>query len=215
MHTNVHCVEDARPLIPFSYVFISVYSVCSVVPTLVFLIVVQGAWQVSGSFNANATAELLEKAASGLPKPPPDVFMDSGIENTNSTVTAMVENGTIARVLAQVDVVFSNSMIESWWRSLKHQWLYLNTLDSVETVCKLVEFYVEQHNKVIPHSAFKDWQTPDEMYFGKGSEVHEQLKALRLKAKLARREANLAVRCTRYRTEPKLVQLANEQNNSS
>jgi hypothetical protein len=54
-----------------------------------------------------------EKAASGLPKPPPDVFMDNGIENTNSTVTAMVENGTIARVLAQVDVVFSNSMIES------------------------------------------------------------------------------------------------------
>ena len=39
--------------------------------------------------------------------------MDNGIENTNSTVTAMVENGTIARVLAQVDVVFSNSMIES------------------------------------------------------------------------------------------------------
>ena len=77
---------------------ISVYSVCSVVPTLVlFLIVVQGISQVSGSFNANATAELLEKAASGLPKPPPDVFMDSGIENTNSTVTAMVENGTIAR----------------------------------------------------------------------------------------------------------------------
>ncbi len=173
------------------------------------------AWQVNGSFNANATVELLEKAASGLPKPPPDVFMDSGIENTNSTVTAMVENGTIARVLAQVDVVFSNSMIESWWRSLKHQWLYLNTLDSVETVCKLVEFYVEQHNKVIPHSAFKDWQTPDEMYFGKGSEVHEHLKASRLKAKLARREANLAVQCARCQTEPKLVQLANEQNNSS
>jgi hypothetical protein len=106
-------------------------------------------------------------------------------------------------------------MIESWWRQLKHQWLFLNTLDTIATVRKLIEFYAQQHNEHVPHSAFKDWQTPDEMYFGKGSEVHEQLKALRLKAKLARREANLAVQCARCQTEPKLVQLANEQNNSS
>jgi hypothetical protein len=98
VHTNVHCVEDAWPLTFFSYIRISVYSVCSVVPaSVLFLIVVQGSRQISGSFNANATAELLEKAANGLPKPPPDVFMDNGIENTNSTVTAMVENGIIAR----------------------------------------------------------------------------------------------------------------------
>ena len=96
MHTIVHCVEDAWPLTVFFYVFISVHSVCSVVPTSVlFWILVQGIRQVSGSFSANATAELLEKAASGLPKPPLDVYMDSGIENTNSTVTAMVQNGTI------------------------------------------------------------------------------------------------------------------------
>ena len=56
--------------------------------------------------------------------------MDSGVENTNSAVTALVESGTLRRILAQVDVVFSNSMIEAWWRMLKHQWLYLNELDS-------------------------------------------------------------------------------------
>jgi putative transposase len=108
-------------------------------------------------------------------------------------------------------------MIESWWRLLKHQWLYLNTLDSVETVRKLVGFYVEKHNKHIPHSAFKGFQTPEEMYFGEGTEVPDQLKTARLNAKQARRESNLAVRCAACNTEqePKLVQIANEQTDST
>ena len=49
VHNNVHCVEDVRHLILFSCVFISVCSVCSVVPTSVlFWMVVQGSRQVNG-----------------------------------------------------------------------------------------------------------------------------------------------------------------------
>ena len=58
-------------------------------------------------------------------------------------------------------------MIEAWWRSLKHQWLFLHALDSVTTVRRLVTFYVDEHNRMLPHSAFRG-QTPDEMYFGTG-----------------------------------------------
>jgi hypothetical protein len=54
-------------------------------------------------------------------------------------------------------------MIESWWRVLKQQWLYLITLDTVRAVEKLVAFYVKEHNSRLPHSAFRG-QTPDEMY---------------------------------------------------
>ena len=39
-------------------------------------------------------------------------------------------------------------------RVLKHQWLYLNTLNTLATMQKLVAFYVEQHNKQLPHAAF-------------------------------------------------------------
>jgi len=66
--------------------------------------------------------------------------------------------------LAFTELKFSNSMIEAWWRSLKHQWLFLHPLDSVTTVRRLVAFYVDEHNRVLPHSAFRG-QTPDEMYF--------------------------------------------------
>ena len=29
------------------------------------------------------------------------------------------------------EISFSNSLIKSWWRVLKHQWLFLNTLDTL------------------------------------------------------------------------------------
>jgi hypothetical protein len=78
-------------------------------------------------------------------------------------VDELIESGLLRRVLAQTELRFSNSMIEAWWRALKHQWLFLNTLDSVETVEKLLRFYVTEHNERLPHSAFRG-QTPDEMY---------------------------------------------------
>ncbi|QDU28828.1 hypothetical protein ETAA8_39330 [Anatilimnocola aggregata] len=100
-------------------------------------------------------------------------------------------------------------MIESWWRVLKHQWLYLNRLDTRATVQKLVAFYVEQHNKHLLHAAFHG-QTPDEMYFGTGADISKQLAAAKVAAakvaaakvaaaKVAARQARLAgnraVRC--------------------
>ncbi len=115
--------------------------------------------------------------------------------------------GLNKRILAQVDVVFSNYIIEAWWRMLKHQWLYLNELDSVETVRKLVGFYVEQHNTHVPHSAFKGWQTPDKMYFSKGAAVPVQLQEARIVARQARRESNLAQRCNACQPDTQIVQI--------
>jgi hypothetical protein len=39
----------------------------------------------------------------------------------------------LRRVIAQIDVSFSNSLIEAWWRTLKHHWLYLHSLDDLAT----------------------------------------------------------------------------------
>jgi hypothetical protein len=44
-----------------------------------------------------------------------------------------------------------------------HQWLFLHSLDSVTTVRRLITLYVDEHNRMLPHSAFRG-QTPDEMY---------------------------------------------------
>jgi len=57
-----------------------------------------------------------------------------------------------------------------------------------------VEFYVQEHNTVLPHSAFRA-QTPDEMYFGKGDTVPTDLTARAAAARRARIEANRSAAC--------------------
>jgi putative transposase len=85
-------------------------------------------------------------------------------------------------------------MIEAFWRSLKHSWLYLLSLESVESLRLLVDFYVRQHNEVMPHAAFEG-QTPDEMFFGTGDTVIAELYAARMRAREERIRANRATVC--------------------
>jgi hypothetical protein len=122
------------------------------------------------------------------------VYADSGVENVNGAVNSILFTACLDRILAQVEIGFSNSLIEAYWRSLKHQWLFLNTLDSVARVRALVEFYVNEHNTKMPHSAFAG-QTPDEMFFGTGGKVPEELALARSTARAARLAANRAMSC--------------------
>ena len=140
------------------------------------------------------TAELLLRAAKCVTEGTPTLLVDGGVENYNPSVDELVNSGVLKRLLAQTEITFSNSLIESWWRVLKHQWLFLNSLDTVATVRKLVEFYVEQHNSQLPHSAFRG-QTPDEMYFGTGDDVPHELQAARKAAREARMVANRKSSC--------------------
>ena len=107
----------------------------------------------------------------------------------------LVNTGVLHRILALVEVAFSNSIIEAWWRSLRHQWLYLHMLDSVGSVKRLIAFYIEQHNTVMPHSAFLG-QTPDEIYFGTGGRIPAELKTAHQAAQQRRLTENRAARCS-------------------
>ncbi len=123
-------------------------------------------WELAERVAGKTTTGVLEQAAKFLSDEDDVTLMtDSGVENVNEVVDDFLDGSVIRRVLAQVEVVESNSMIEAFWRSLRHQWLYLHELDSLEKLRPLVAFYVEQHNTVMPHSAFGG-QTPDEMSFG-------------------------------------------------
>ena len=87
-------------------------------------------------------------------------------------------------------------MIEAWWRSLKHQWLVLHARDNVATVRRLVGFYVDEHNRVLPHAAFRG-QTPDEIYFGAGNATSAERAARADAARRARLQANRSMTCER------------------
>ena len=152
------------------------------------------AWKVSATFDPSATAELLLGAARHLEDIKPTLLVDGGVENFNQAVDELVGSGVLKRLLARTEITFSNSLIESWWRVLKHQWLFLNTLDTVGTIKKLVTFYVEEHNTRLPHSAFRG-QTPDEMYFATGNHIPKRLETARKAAREARMEVNRKNSC--------------------
>jgi transposase InsO family protein len=151
------------------------------------------AWTVASRLDPMNTHDVLTRAAGHLVAST-NVFTDSGVENLNGDVDRLFDGGALQRVIAQIDVSFSNSLIEAWWRSLKHRWLFLHPLDNIATVKRLVEFYVTEHNERIPHGAFEG-QTPDEMYFGRGAQVPENLALRRREARQQRVARNREVAC--------------------
>ena len=154
------------------------------------------AWRLSTGICAGSSVAVLAHAQRGVDAgaPLPTLMVDDGSENLNAQVDALIDRGVIKRVLAQSEVRYSNSMIEAFWRQLKHNWLYLNEFESLSKLHDLIAFYVVQHNSTIPHSAFQG-QTPDEMYFGKGANVPDDLARQRSFARRDRIEANRARRC--------------------
>lgn len=48
----------------------------------------------------------------------------------NAQVDELIMSGVLRRLLALTELQFSNSLIEAWSRSSKHQWLYLHSLGS-------------------------------------------------------------------------------------
>ena len=161
------------------------------------------AWRVAERFEiANTVAVLKEAVGNAVSRDaPPTVMADGGVENFNGEVDALVGEGLLTRVRALVDVRVSNSMIESWWSKLKHQWLFLHRLDTAAAVRRHVEFYVAEYNATIPHAAFYG-QTPDEIYFGRGEGIPSRLEAGRQAARARRLKVNRAARCERCHDFP-------------
>jgi len=83
----------------------------------------------------------------------PEVFVDSGTENLN--VDQLVSSDTIKRTIAQIDVEFSNSMIEMLFHRLKHRYLFTIQLTNFTAVEQGVNFFLTESNTCIPHSALK------------------------------------------------------------
>jgi transposase InsO family protein len=97
------------------------------------------AWRVVDTFGpVNSVTVLLDASRGATPSATtPVVLADAGVENVNAQVDDLITTGVLRRVLAFTELKFSNSMIEAWWRSLKHQWLFLHSLDSITTIRRL------------------------------------------------------------------------------
>ena len=80
---------------------------------------------------------------------------DKGVENVNDVVDGSLDFSQLTRILAQVEVSFPNSMIESFWRKIKYSFLFKYNRDSLATVKRLIAKFIDEYNTVMPHSAFR------------------------------------------------------------
>ena len=101
----------------------------------------------------------------------------------------------VAHAIAQIDIEFSNSMIEMLFLRFKHRYLFTFPLTNFETLEKGADFFFNESNTVIPHAALKGG-TPEEVITGKWNE--ERVKELQDRIKMARElrsKTNLSLQC--------------------
>jgi putative transposase len=159
------------------------------------------AWQVSNEYGGLQTAKLLRQAMDEAyrlqKKNVPEVYMDSGRENINQFVSELDQQNFICMVQAQLDVQFSNSMIEAFFRSLKHQHLHYRLLKDLTTLKSESAFYLREHNERMPHSALEG-ATPLESYTGAWTDADQiRLQKERANAIQERLQVNRSLRCGR------------------
>ena len=132
------------------------------------------AWKVSKDFGGVRTLALIKEALAKSKSigvnVTPSVWVDGGSENLNSNVDSIVNNGKIQRVVAQVDIEQSNSMIESLFHRLKNRYLYYQNLRTYEDLVKHVDFYLKEANASIPFDMLGG-ATPSEVYLGKVTDI--------------------------------------------
>jgi putative transposase len=105
-------------------------------------------WTLEERLGGGGTWRILREAIVQLNDCPEHttVVADSSSENVNGAIDNLLDDQEWTRVLTQVEITFSYSMIEAFWRSLKHSLLYLHPLDSFAALCRLTKFYVKAHN---------------------------------------------------------------------
>lgn len=94
------------------------------------------------------------------------IITDDGSENkgkVNDFVNA--DNSNIRKLIAQLDIIFSNSMVESVNKRMKYDYLFTTELLNYEQTVKYLCWAIEQYNNK-PHSALFGL-TPAEVYGGK------------------------------------------------
>jgi putative transposase len=154
-------------------------------------------WEISTNKKATNTVHLIKRAkakVSDMTKV--DFIMDRGTENKNKEVEMIFIGNNIKQIFAQVDIKYSNSMVEAFFRSIKNNYLYKKTISTYCDFKRAVQFYITQHNNVIPHSSFT-FATPKEKYLRIWSEKNEEaIQEIKKEAVFNRRERNLKIqRC--------------------
>ncbi len=124
-------------------------------------------YRIGKSSSAQAIKELLEDACEKYQPKNAQLLTDGGSENVNTTVVHYLSSLTIPikHLIAQKDVVFSNSMVEALNKVIKHQFLYHRDLEGRATLEKALTEVIPIYNTERPQWSLGG-NTPFETHTG-------------------------------------------------
>lgn len=95
-----------------------------------------------------------------------ELIVDDATENNCNAVMDYVGQPTVSikHIIAQLDIEFSNSIVEAVNKLMKYNYLFKEDIPDFETLQKKLSFYVDNYNNR-PHSSLNGL-TPDEAYQG-------------------------------------------------
>jgi len=120
-------------------------------------------WSLSNTLETENCLVALNSALENNGKPE-IINSDQGCQFTSEQwIKALTDKG-IQLSMTGKGRCHDNIYIERFWRSIKHEEIYLNDYDSVAELKTAIRQYIEFYNTERPHQAL-DYKTPAELYF--------------------------------------------------
>jgi putative transposase len=120
-------------------------------------------WRISNSLEANFCIEALEEALNRYGAP--EIFnTDQGSQYTSNKFTEVLKSHDVTISMDGRGRAQDNIIIERFWWSLKHQYLYLRAFESGSELYRGLKTWFEFYNRERAHQSL-DTLTPDEVYY--------------------------------------------------
>jgi len=107
------------------------------------------------------------------------LIVDGGSENNNSVVDEYISSVPIKKLIAQKDILFSNSLVESVNKIIKYRSLFLHNIPNIHALRKHLEEFIPVYNSVRPHVSLNGL-TPNEVLTGFNPDNSEHLKSVNI-----------------------------------
>ena len=120
-------------------------------------------WTLSNSLDTDACLASLNDALSGYGAP--DIInSDQGCQFTSAAWVSALNEADITISMTGKGRCLDNVYIERFWRSLKHEEVYLNDYDNVDELEQAIDAYIKFYNTQRPHQSL-NYKTPEAIYF--------------------------------------------------
>ena len=153
------------------------------------------AYKVCSKPSSGVVKELLDRAYQTHKPYKLQFLTDGGSENVNTTVSNFINNPEvpIEHIIAQKDVIFSNSMIEALNKVIKHQFLFPKNIDNSNQLSKILGQSVEIYNEQRPQMSLGG-NTPIETFNGSSIDISKYIQSFNAH-KALRRQLNKKNAC--------------------